>query len=233
MYLDERLRLAADFVRPGAAVADIGTDHGYLVCHLVATRKCPTAFACDIAPGPLARARQTIKTAGLENKITTVLCDGLAGVKPHAVDDIVIAGMGGDTIASIMEGWAGKTNKDKRFILQPMTKPEHLRQRLCEMGFLLEKEDAAQCSGRAYVVMAARYTGIKTKASLLFSYMGLFGEKEFWDNAAVSYLKGVYALCAKKALGFAAGGNEAEAGEYRSIARQMRERLMRYLPELC
>ena len=50
--LDTRLQAVADMVRPGSRVADIGTDHGYVVAHLLSVGKCPSAIAADLASSP-------------------------------------------------------------------------------------------------------------------------------------------------------------------------------------
>ena len=51
--LDTRLKLAADEVRPGKKVVDIGTDHAYLPAFLVENGICTEAIAADIGKGPL------------------------------------------------------------------------------------------------------------------------------------------------------------------------------------
>lgn len=51
-----RLQMVADFVRDGAAVADIGTDHAYLPVALVLSGKCPRAVVSDLREMPLENA---------------------------------------------------------------------------------------------------------------------------------------------------------------------------------
>ena len=46
--IDERLSLCASFVRPGARLADIGTDHGYLPIRLSLDGKIESAVAADV-----------------------------------------------------------------------------------------------------------------------------------------------------------------------------------------
>jgi hypothetical protein len=58
--------------------------------------------ASDIGEGPAAAARRTVTGAGLETAISVRVGDGLDPVSPDEVDDIVIAGMGGETIAEIL-----------------------------------------------------------------------------------------------------------------------------------
>ena len=101
--LDSRLSLAGSFVRDGAVVADIGTDHAYLPVWLLLEGKITRAIAADLREGPLARAKLTAKEYDCNKNIAFRLCDGLSGITPEEADTIVIAGMGGETIAAILE----------------------------------------------------------------------------------------------------------------------------------
>jgi tRNA (adenine22-N1)-methyltransferase len=72
--LDNRLALCADFVRDGAKVADIGTDHAYLPVWLCRIGRCDTAIAADINPLPLERGIETaVLTIELKQGFQTVL----------------------------------------------------------------------------------------------------------------------------------------------------------------
>jgi len=225
IVLDKRLQTVADLVRPGVVVADIGTDHGHLVCHLVSTRKCPRAFACDIAPGPLARARHNIMRQGLGARIMTMQCDGLAALPADAVGDVVIAGMGGDLIARILLEWEGCKEKEKRFILQPMTKPEHLRRTLYRSGFVIMDEVAVVCCGFVYVVMVVRYSGVLVEPSRFFCHTGTLWEKDPCGDEIVLYMREVHALFRKRAKGYASSRERAaEALEYAALAQVIEEK---------
>ena len=101
--LDDRLKSVASLVRNGKRVADIGTDHGYLVAYLVENNICPCGIAADLRKGPLENARQTVIQQGLSDKIELILSDGLENISPDSCDDIVIAGMGGNLIAKKKE----------------------------------------------------------------------------------------------------------------------------------
>ena len=127
IHLDARLSLAASFVRSGSVVADIGTDHAYLPVHLVETGVCPRAFACDKRTGPLQNAKQTVEAAGLSDRITTLLSDGLDALPPGCADDVVLAGMGGILIAELLNRAAWLKNESVRVIVQPMSHAEDVR----------------------------------------------------------------------------------------------------------
>ncbi|MBO5727413.1 MAG: tRNA (adenine(22)-N(1))-methyltransferase TrmK, partial [Oscillospiraceae bacterium] len=57
LELTPRLLAAAQLVPPGAAVADIGTDHAYLPVWLLKQGRVRYAIAADLRSGPLERAR--------------------------------------------------------------------------------------------------------------------------------------------------------------------------------
>ena len=60
LVLTERLRTAAEFVRPNRKTVDVGTDHGYLPAFLVLNGVTDRATAADIGKGPLENAQKTM-----------------------------------------------------------------------------------------------------------------------------------------------------------------------------
>ena len=157
--LDNRLRLCAEYVRRGSRPADIGTDHAYLPVWLCRNGVCPSAIAADINPDPLSRGRLTVENSSLSEKIELRLSNGLSAISADEADDIVIAGMGGELIAKIIEscGWA--KSPDKHFILQPMTKSEALICYLCQNSFKIESQECCEAGGKCYTVLSVYYTG--------------------------------------------------------------------------
>lgn len=167
--LDARLSCAADFVRAGAVLADIGTDHAYLPIALLSRGAISFAYAADVAAGPLATAKAHLDTCAAENPqlfdgIRLVLTDGLAGLEnvTPSVTDISICGMGGELIARILADAPFVCNPDIRLILQPMTMQPILRRWLGENGFLVERERLCTANGKLYSVICCHYTGEKT-----------------------------------------------------------------------
>ena len=124
---DKRLLCVASLVREGARLADIGTDHAYLPVYLMQQGHIREAIAADIGEGPAASARLHIAQAGLSHGINVRVCDGLCGISPEEADDIVIAGMGGETIIHIVSNAPWVKDEHKRLVLQPMTKTVELR----------------------------------------------------------------------------------------------------------
>ena len=85
-------------------VCDVGTDHAYLPAYLIENNICDYAIASDINEGPLKFAQQTIIKYHIEDKIRLLKSDGLKNIPSENVSDVVIAGMGGETIAEIISG---------------------------------------------------------------------------------------------------------------------------------
>lgn len=157
--LDARLTQVAAFVRNGSRLADIGTDHALLPAELVRQGICTYAIASDIKKGPVAAATRTVAEAELADKIDIRLGSGLETVKPDEVDDIVIAGMGGETIAMILNDAPWVRAERYRLVLQPMTRAEKLRRYLWENGFDILSEAAVQDGRHWYTVIHAAFVG--------------------------------------------------------------------------
>lgn len=175
--LDNRLMMCADFVRKNAKVADIGTDHAYLPLWLCLNGKCPCAIAADINPEPLGRGIEAIKASNAENLVSARLSNGLENIQSDEADDIVIAGMGGELIAKIIDDCDFSRDSSKHFILQPMTKSEVLIKYLCDNGFEILRQDCCVAAGKCYTVILASYTGQKIEYDEIFCYLGRLDPK--------------------------------------------------------
>ncbi len=167
--LDKRLLCVYNFVRENSRAADIGTDHGYLICRLLEDKKITHGYACDINELPLENAKKTAKENNIDN-ISFVLCDGLIGVPENDVDDIIIAGMGGELIAKILS--EAPFAKQKHLILQPMTKADSLRRYLYQNGFFIEQETAVKDQKHHYSIMSVYYNGETKEIDEIFSQIG-------------------------------------------------------------
>lgn len=151
LHLTPRLQTVADRVPVGARLADVGTDHAYLPTWLLLQERIPFALCTDLRPGPLNRARETVERWDVADRTELRLCDGLAGVGPEEADCIAIAGMGGETILTILAAapWA----REKGLVVQPMSSLADLRGGLAPLGLHIEKETLAQEGETLYVIM--------------------------------------------------------------------------------
>ena len=211
MKLDERLAQCAEFVREGASVADIGTDHAYLPVYLVKSGKTKKAVAADVRVGTLENAKGNIIRNGLESSIKTVLSDGLEKIGPDEADDIVIAGMGSELIIRIIEAAPWLRDSKKHLILQPMTRAEELRKYLCRSGFEIISERACISCKKTYSVMLCAFDGKERECDDRFMYVG-----ELYDDnspQAGRYIYVVNEKLKKKIKGF-----ESTSEEYIRLA---------------
>lgn len=177
MKLSKRLQTIADFVKKGAVVADIGTDHAHIPIYLIKNNIISKAYACDINVGPLEKAEENINYYGVKN-IELRLSNGLEKLKTDEADTFIIAGMGGELITDILERGRIFFDAERKLILSPHTKTDEVRKYLLSNGFEITKEDMCIDEGKFYTVMEAVYIG-KT-----FSYTNgelLFG-KYLIDN---------------------------------------------------
>ena len=180
--LNNRLALCAEMVRKSSRIADIGTDHAYLPVWLVRAGFASFALACDIKAEPLKAGQLTISKYHAEDKVQTRLCDGLNAVKSDEVDDIIIAGMGGETIVHILSEAPWLKDKSKLLILQPMSKHELVIAYLYEQGFELKEHRCTVADGKIYTAFSAEYTGKQAYADDVFYYTGLLESNDENDR---------------------------------------------------
>ena len=156
LELSPRLSMVAGLVPEGARLADVGTDHAYLPAALILSGRIPGAIAADLRQGPLNRARQTVQACGLTGRIVFRLCDGLKGIGPEEVDAVAIAGMGGETIAGILNAASWTREREVPLILQPMSSMSDLRLWLAGHGYRIATEELAKEGDTLYTAWSVR-----------------------------------------------------------------------------
>jgi tRNA (adenine22-N1)-methyltransferase len=140
MKLSNRLQKIADEITTGETMADIGTDHGFLPIYLWEKGISPHVIFSDISRGSLEKARLNCEQYIAEGTYDCRLGDGIDILSPGEVDDIVIAGMGGNLIAEIMGKDKALTRSFGKFILQPRNNIGRLRRWLCENQYDIVNE---------------------------------------------------------------------------------------------
>lgn len=177
--LDNRLGAAFEFCRSGVVSVDVGCDHARLAAALALEKSC-RVIASDVKDGPLEAAKRTLAELGVTS-VETVKSDGLDEI--DYADDVIICGMGGELIADIAERCRFKS-ENTRFILQPMTKAEVMRKRLCKAGFELLEEKTAEDSGKIYSVMLWRFTGAAREIDEIEALCGKNRDRIYLEKVA-------------------------------------------------
>lgn len=150
--LSSRLLACCGFVHPGERVADVGCDHGYLGIYLLTKGIASSVIASDIKEGPLKCAIRNSEKFGVRDRMTFYLSNGVQNI-PKAFDTLVCAGMGGDTMISILSAALWLKGEQYRLILQCQSKTPMLRQYLQENSWKIEQEIVLRDGRFLYTVM--------------------------------------------------------------------------------
>lgn len=153
--LSIRLRAVADLVPPGAVLADIGTDHGYLPAALLQQRCIPRAIAGDYNRAPYLSALHLAEELGLSEQMSVRHGNGLAVLQPGEADVISICGMGGTLMRDILAAAPEVLAQVRRLILQPQRHNEHLRLWLMQNGWCIVAETMVQDNGHLFEIIVA------------------------------------------------------------------------------
>ena len=112
----KRLNAIMSFIDEKDVVADIGCDHGYLLKLAIENKNIIKGYAIDNKNGPLESAKNNL---GCYTNIDFILSDGLKNVDNEDINCVVIAGMGGMLINSIISDSIEKFKKVNKMILCP------------------------------------------------------------------------------------------------------------------
>lgn len=154
--LSDRLRACCNYVPRGCRVADIGCDHGYLSIYLLTENIVSSVIASDINKQPLNSAIRNAEKYGVRDRFSFYLSDGVSAI-PHDFDCMICAGMGADTMISILD--AAPWLKDEKYtlVLQCQSKTHSLRRYLSDNDFRIFEETVLRDGKFLYTVMQVGY----------------------------------------------------------------------------
>lgn len=223
--LSKRLLCAAELTGCAEVIADVGTDHAYLPIHMLAEGKAERAVATDINMGPLERAKANARLYNVVDRLTLLCTDGLHGVERYSPDVVVIAGMGGELSASIIEKADFLKKHHQRIVCQPMTHSELLRAALCRLGFVIYDERTVY-DGKLYQLFAAEYTGQNENYSNGELLVGRISDKD--DPLTAEYILSVIHRLKKEYNGILCSDSEVKNKNTADL-----QKLYNTIEELC
>ncbi len=150
-----RLEAIASLIDKCDTLADIGTDHGYIAEMALKANLCNKVIATDINQGPLNSAINHLTRLGLNKQVDFRLGSGLKVIHENEVDCAVIAGMGGELIANILEESKNVSKTISSFVLQAMTNIDVLRKYLYDNGYTISEEIIVKEYHHYYFVIKA------------------------------------------------------------------------------
>ena len=150
--ISARLLACCDYVNQNDRIADVGCDHGYLSIHLLRSGIARSAIASDVNEQPLMSAVRNAEKFGVREKMEFYLSDGVGNV-PRDFDAMVCAGMGGDTMISILKAAPWLKDGKYRLVLQCQSKTPGLRKYLSENGWHIRRENLVKDGKFLYPVM--------------------------------------------------------------------------------
>ena len=151
MSLDPRLSLAFDLYEDCDLAADIGTDHAHLPIALLRAGKCRRMVLTDLSPDALENARENVGRAGLTDRVTLRLGDGLEPLR-ETCGTVSLLGMGGRTIQEILLRGRDRL-RAAPLILSAHTDLPLVRRAVMEIGYRLVSETPCLDAGRYYLLM--------------------------------------------------------------------------------
>lgn len=154
--LSNRLLTCCSFVRPGDRVADVGCDHGYLGIYLLKHGIASSVIASDVGRMPLQSALHNAVKFGVKDRMSFYLSDGVGSV-PRDFDCLVCAGMGADTMMSILDAAPWLKDPKYRLILQCQSKRPELHKYLYSQGYAIRRETLAKDGKFIYPIMEVVY----------------------------------------------------------------------------
>ena len=149
-----RIDAILSLLRPCRVLADVGTDHGLVPVLAVTQGLAQRAIAADLREAPLALARRQIAEAAVDDRVSTLLGDGLVALRGQSVDAVVMAGMSGALMQRLCEAAPDVLHDVQQLVLQPNNDADLVRAWARESGWHVRDERMVQTRGRFFVMCA-------------------------------------------------------------------------------
>lgn len=138
MAYGKRIDTLCSLLVPCKSFADVGCDHGYCSEYVLKNGLCEQVIFSDISKGSLQKAQTLLAPFVDAGKAKGVLGGGFYGI-PNTTEQVLIAGMGGVEIVSILSD-KKYGFMPQRFVFQPMHDTEKLRRYILENGGYIARD---------------------------------------------------------------------------------------------
>lgn len=152
----KRFYAIMNMMEPCQTIADIGSDHGKLASYVLMEGICQQVITTDCSEHSLQKARNLFANHPNETKVSFRIGDGLSVLEQGEAQGIVIAGMGGQLIASLLDKEQAIVQTASWLILQPMQQVSCLRAYLNHSSWAIVEEDLIFEENRYYDVIKIR-----------------------------------------------------------------------------
>ena len=146
--MTKRLKEISSHIKECEVFADVGCDHGHVCEFVLKNNLAKKVIASDISSKSLNKAKKLLSNYG--EKVSYIISDGFNAFKEFP-NQVVIAGMGGEEICSILKNNAKKID---RLILSPQKNQIKVRKLLLELGYKIVS-DYTICDKKYYDIIVA------------------------------------------------------------------------------
>lgn len=182
-----RLEAIASLIDKCSVLADIGTDHGYIAEMALKDNLCKKVIATDINKGPLNSAINHLTKIGLDKYVDFRLGSGLTIINENEIDCAVIAGMGGELIARILDESKNVSKTINSLVLQAMTNVDVLRKYLYDNGYSISEEIIVKEFHHYYFMIKAVNKASACEDDIYYEISKYLLDKK--DNLLFEYIK--------------------------------------------
>ncbi len=216
-----RIASIAEMIKPDKTAADIGTDHAQLALYMLEKEMVPDMIISELNEGPFFRALHTAASSLYYDKIDVRKGNGLQVLENGEVFNVILAGMGGDTIVEILTYDLEKSRSFNHYVIQPMSKPQRVRHFLATQGWPLLQEKVVRENEQLFIMMSTCPGECPYHLSPLEMDIGPLVLKDFQQSVVKEYL---YSWL-KKYRSAAAGLAHAETSRSGSLKQQYAEKI--------
>lgn len=150
-YLSFRLQTIHDML-PKGVTADIGSDHGKLMIALFKSGKITRGYAVENKKGPYQRLVKALEKEGLIDNIIPLFSDGIEDL-PADTKNIVLAGMGGDLIVSILLKHPEKLKLVSTIVVDAHGASNKVREEISKLGYAIAEEKMVKEDDKYYEII--------------------------------------------------------------------------------